>query len=467
MITDGRLAGSFRDPSGFVFIQDGIVLRCVTDEYRADYDCLMESGLYDELTAAGLLVAHVEIDPASTGRPMAYRVVRPDQIPLISYPYEWSFGQLKAAAHLTLEIQQRALARGMTLKDASAYNVQFRGYQAVLIDTLSFERYREGSPWVAYRQFCQHFLAPLALMSRRDIRLAQLSRLYVDGVPLSLATRLLPRRTLFAPSLFLHLHMHGRAERRAARLADSGSRRNAMKRAKISRRGLLGMLGSLRSAIAGLHWEATGTEWADYHSEDSYSAEAFASKHETVARFIEAVSPRSVWDLGANTGEFSRLAARRGAYTVSFDIDPAAVERNFVQAVRDRDRYMLPLLQDLANPSSHLGWAESERLSLRDRGPTDLVMALALIHHLAISNGVPLERIAEYLASLSSRVIVEFVPKKDPRVQLLLASREDIFRDYTKDGFERAFQRFFRIDCVRPINDSKRILYLLTGRASS
>src|SRR5215216_6396727 len=212
--SSGQLAASFRDPSGFLFARDGVLYRQVNRKYEQEYTRLMESGLYDKLVKAGLLVSHVEVDHAPAEAALAYKIIQPERVPFISYPYEWSFGQLKDAALATLSIQRRALKVGMSLKDASAYNIQFVRGKATLIDTLSFEIYKEGQPWVAYRQFCQHFLAPLALMATRDIRLNQLLRVYIDGIPLDLASELLPGKTRLNFGLLTHVHLHASAQKR-------------------------------------------------------------------------------------------------------------------------------------------------------------------------------------------------------------------------------------------------------------
>src|SRR5687768_15426546 len=178
--SSGQLSASFRDPSGFLFSRDGVLYRQVNRRYEQGYARLMESGLYDRLVKAGLLIPHVEVDQAPAESDLSHKVIQPEHVPFISYPYEWSFSQLKDAALATLSIQRRSLKVGMSLKDASAYNIQFVRGKATLIDTLSFETYKEGQPWVAYRQFCQHFLAPLALMALKDVRLNQLLRVYIE-----------------------------------------------------------------------------------------------------------------------------------------------------------------------------------------------------------------------------------------------------------------------------------------------
>jgi hypothetical protein len=350
----------------------------------------------------------------------------------------------------------------MTLKDASAYNIQFRKGSPVFIDTLSFERYEEGAPWVAYRQFCQHFLAPLALIAYRDARLGQLMRVHIDGVPLDLARRLLPARAWRRLQLFLHIRMHASYQQRFEASASGGA--DAPKPRPLSRKNLENLLAGLSSACDDLDWKPEGTEWADYYAGDSYSEESDEHKMEVVARYLERAKPEEVWDLGANVGRFSRLASERGIRTIAFDIDPACVEANYRKVRRSGETSMLPLVMDLTNPSPAIGWAHEERPSLVDRSSADLVMALALIHHLAISNNVPLEKIARFFASLAPRLVVEFVPKTDPKVRVLLATREDVFLSYDRDGFEAAFGRIFEIEDATPIKGSERTMYLMRRR---
>ncbi|QOC23743.1 class I SAM-dependent methyltransferase [Wenzhouxiangella sp. AB-CW3] len=456
-------AASFRDPSGFVFRQDGVVYRQVNQRYREDYHRLIDSGLYQKLVERGLLIPHEEVDGPVAEPDTAYRILRPEPLEFLSWPYEWSFSQLKDAALATLEIQRLAMQHDMSLKDASAYNIQFHRGRPVMIDTLSFEVYREGEPWVAYRQFCQHFLAPLALMARRDIRLGQLLRVHIDGIPLDLAAGLLPRRTRLRPGLAMHLHLHARYQRNYADAAPSQSGKS-VKQARVSRTGLLGMVDSLRGTISKLNWNPGGTEWADYYQATNYSEGAFTAKQALVDRFLDAVSPEAVWDLGANTGEFSRIAARRDIPVVAFDIDPSAVEKNYRRLRAEQQSGPLPLLLDLTNPSPGTGWHERERDSFLDRGPVDCAMALALIHHLAISNNVPLDRLADFFADACRHLIIEFVPRGDSQVQRLLSTREDIFDTYDAEHFEAAMTRHFEILEREPVEGSERTLYLMRRR---
>ncbi|MSQ03552.1 MAG: SAM-dependent methyltransferase [Myxococcales bacterium] len=453
----GRIPGSFRDPAGFLFVRDGTLYRQINEGYSTSYQRLMTSGLYQALVDAGDLVSHEECAPAEASVSSAWKLIQPERIPFVSWPFEWSFGQLKAAALLTLRIQRQAVARGMSLRDASAYNVQFQRGRPVLIDTLSFGPYIEGEPWVAYQQFCRHFLAPLALMAMTDVRLGQLSRVHIDGVPLDLAVKLLPFSSKLRFGLLMHLHLHAGS---STRHADDGVEPTKKPTpGGVSRAALLGLIDSLEGAVSGLDWAPAGTEWADYYATMSYTEASHQHKRELVASFLAKIAPKQVWDLGANTGVFSRIAAESGARVLAFDVDPGAVERHWRDVVARSDESVLPLLQDLTNPSGGVGWGNDERASLGERGPADAVMALALIHHLAISNNVPLDRVAAFFRTLGRQLIIEFVPKSDVQVRRLLATREDVFPDYTIEGFEAAFQAHFRVVERESVRESDRVLF--------
>jgi ribosomal protein L11 methylase PrmA len=457
---NNSLGASFRDPSGFLFSRYGVLYRQVNRAYADDFSRLIESGLYAKLVKAGLLIPHTEVDDAPAEPSLAFKVIRPERVAFISYPYEWSFSQLKDAALATLSIQKRALKAGMSLKDASAYNVQFVNGKPILIDTLSFEVYQEGKPWDAYRQFCQHFLAPLALMSHTDIRLGQLLRVYIDGIPLELASRLLPASTRLNFGLLTHIHLHASAQ---TRYADADVKSTAPK-GGMSRNAFIGLIDSLEGAVKKLAWKPSGTEWGNYYEITNYTDSAFAHKKEIIAGWLTKITPASVWDLGANNGEFSRLASTADIPTVAWDIDPSAVEQNFLRIKSEKEQNLLPLLLDLTNPSPALGWANEERDSLAQRGPVDAAFALALIHHMAISNNVPLPRVADFFAGICRWLVIEWVPKSDSQVQKLLRTRKDIFDQYTREGFESAFGTRFHIREVMDVRESERRLYLLESK---
>jgi hypothetical protein len=462
MIQNKRETASFRDPSGFLFWRDGELFRQINHKYQENYDLFLKSGLYQDLVDNGLLIPHQEVDVDPFESANVYRVIRPKRVAFISYPYEWSFGQLKDAALTTLTIQKRALSFGMSLKDSSAYNIQFSSGKPILIDTLSFEKYEEGKPWVAYRQFCQHFLAPLALMSYCDVRLGQLLRVYIDGIPMDLTSELLPFRTRFNLSLLTHIHLHAAAQKRYAGKNISMSSKNR----EINQTGLMGILISLESIIKKLTWNPKGTDWADYDSTHNYNEISIDHKKQLVSTYIKRINPKTVWDFGANTGVFSRLASQHQINTIAFDIDPGAVELNYRQVVANKEEYLYPLLLDLSNPSPDLGWHNHERRSLFNRGNAGMVLALALVHHLAITNNVPLEQIARFLADAGEWLVIEFVPKDDPQTQRLLASREDIFVDYSQERFEEIFGIYFQIEDTMEIKNTGRTLYLMKRNGS-
>jgi len=449
---------SFRDPSGFVFKFNQEIYRQINLIYKPDYDHLVSSGLYQKLVNEDLLICHTEVDSPVARTETAYKVIKVEPVKYISHPYEWSFSQYKDAALLTLRLQKEALEYGMTLKDASAYNVQFHQGRPVFIDTLSFARYVEGTPWVGYRQFCQHFLAPLAIMALTDIRLSKMMANFIDGIPLDLAGRLLPFSSRFNYGLLTHIHLHALAQ---SRYAGSGAEK---KRAagSVSKLGLIGLIENLESTIRNLRWNPKGTDWADYYQATNYSDASFENKKHIVENLIHKAAPKSVIDLGANTGVFSRLAKEiDDCYILSTDIDPGAVEINYLEARRAGETNILPLVIDLTNPSPDIGWQNQERAGFLGRGPVDLVMALALVHHLSISNNLPLPLISAALAALGRCLIIEFVPKEDSQVRRLLASREDIFPGYTIQGFRDAFSADFRTLEEVPLADTHRTLFLL------
>jgi SAM-dependent methyltransferase len=455
--------GSFRDPGGFVFRRSGVLYRQINRSFASDWDDVLESGFLGSLQSRGLLIGHEPAPIEAAADPArAHAVIRPHPLDFVSYPYEWSFGQLKDAALLTLEVQAGASDAGFTLRDATAYNVQFHNGRPILIDSLSFERAEPGAHWIAYGQFCQHFLAPLALMARRDVRCGLLFREFIDGVPLDLAAALLPWRSRLNPGLLSHIHLHARAQRRYAGRPAAGAAAAASRPMSPLRQKAL--LDNVRRTVDGLRWEPAGTEWADYADNTSYDEGAARRKDELVESFLRDAGGATVWDIGANTGRFSAIAARLGRRVVAWDVDAAATERHYRQLRRDGATSILPLIVDLANPSPGLGWANAERRSLAERANADVVLALALVHHLAISRNVPLGHLADLFAQLGPQLVVEFVPKDDPMVRTLLATREDVFPAYTLEGFRAALGSRFRIVAEAEIAGSTRVLFRMTRR---
>jgi hypothetical protein len=455
---------SFRDPAGFVFKHSSVIYRQINQAGAEDYDHFISSGLYQALIDKGWLVEHQEIKDTSKfdQSKKRYKIIQPAAVPFISYPYEWTFHQLRDAALLTLKVQKLAIEHGMILKDSSAYNVQFIGRKPIFIDTLSFWRYNEGDPWEGYKQFCEHFVAPLALASYASPEILQILKVFIDGVPLKLATQMLPSKARFKKGLLAHIYLHAASQKKY----DKPNVEKPNKKRSVSRLALNGLMASLESTVKKLSLSGRQTQWGDYYNDTNYSKNAFDEKKKVVKQLLQSISPKveTVWDMGANDGTFSDIAVDLGAYTIAFDMDTLAVELNYQKSDKNNGS-LLPLVQDLANPSPALGWAHSERHSLEERGPADAVLALALIHHLAITGHSPFSQVAEYFSRLGKYLIIEFVPKDDSKVQLLLAGfSRNTFSGYTEENFESAFEKHFKLVDKKPVKGSKRVIYLYKSR---
>lgn len=454
-----RISSSFRDPHGFMFRSGEQLFRQVNLVGQADYVAARDSGLYQQLWNAKVLIPHEEIDQSFAFDPLQppAAILKPDIIPFISYPYEWSFSMLKEAALLTLQIQELAIKHNFTLRDASAYNIQFINNRPIFIDTLSFEPLNPALPWMAYGQFCRHFLAPLALMALIDLRLGLILRDHIDGIPLDLAAKILGTRSWSRFHLLIHLALHGKL----SASSDTSSRSQRSSNKTLSKTSQLALIDSLKSAISGLKLKTDKSVWSHYYSATNYSDAALEAKTTVVAETIEQLQPKSVWDLGCNTGRFSNLASQRGILTFGSDFDPLCIEYAYLQAIKEQRENVIFLTQDLTNPSPNLGWNLSERDSLIKRGPADLVIALALVHHLIIGNNLSTERLVEFFHGFSKHLLVEFVPKEDSQTQRLLSSRKDIFPNYNLADFKVRFEQNFKLVWEKPVAHSSRTLLLL------
>ena len=427
--------GSFRDPSGRVLHYEGRVFRLVTDHGWESFSPVWASSLIGELAAEGLILPLGDVEAGAAGNPDdAVRVFEAEKLPFVSWPHEWPFSALKAAALLHLDLHLRALAWGFTLSDASAYNVQFRGSRPVFIDHLSLRPYVEGEIWAGHRQFCQQFLNPLVLASVVGVMPNAWYRGSQEGLPTADLARLIPWWRKFSWSLFMHVVMQARLERAAVadpRAVDT----RAMSRARLPKSSLVNMLRGLRGWIDGMTPPGGATVWRDYAADNSYSPAEAANKKRLVAEMIAEVKPGLVLDLGCNSGDYSVAALDAGAgRVVGFDVDFGALEAAYGRS-RDQKLNFLPLYFDAANPVPDQGWAQQERAGFAGRAQGDALLALALVHHLAIGRNIPLPRLVDWLIDRAPHGIIEFVPKEDAMVQALLALREDIFPDYTADAF--------------------------------
>lgn len=458
---------SFRDPSGFLFWQDEKLYRFISTSYKENFECLLNSGLWEHLLNKKLIVNHIESDIDSIDFENKYKIYKPDILPFISYPYEWNFSALKEAALLTLKIQKISLKYNMSLKDASAYNVQFVGTKPIFIDILSFEKYKENVPWIAYKQFCQHFLSPLLLMSYNEQALQSLLLGNIDGIPLELTTKLLPKRTLFNFSIFTHIHLNAFMQKS---LQDKPLKNNGSNNVALSKNSQINLLNDLENLIKNLQIKNNKTVWADYYNAkniNNYNDDSFEHKKQLVKEYLGLTNSKTVVDLGANAGMFSKIAAETKDYVISCDMDYLAVENNYSQLKNENNEKILPLIINLCTPSPSIGWFCKERPSFFERIGNNTVFGLALIHHLRISNNVPVKQLAEFFSKISNDLIIEFVSKEDCMAQKLLSTREDIFDDYSKEIFEKEFSNYFNIIKSSQIGDSQRFLYLMNLRINN
>jgi len=448
---------SFRDPDATVILKNGHVYRLIFNSYCHQFEQLVNSGLYEELVLGKMLVSHTEVDAALVNLPLSpnlFKIIKPERIPFISYPYEWSFFQLKRAAVLTLEIQLKALQKGMSLKDATAYNVQFNGSEPVFIDTSSFEIYSEGSPWQAYGQFCRHFLGPLLLWSYGKKEMLRLASSFIDGIPLKVISYSLPAKTKYSFFILSHIHLHAKLENK-----HQGDTSLKNKTISLSKDRLKALIEHVKNGIEKLHPLKESSEWTDYYETFSYDKTNYTQKQSIVRSFIEAIKPDMLLDLGCNEGEFSILCKDQAKYIVSADFDPLVIT-NFYAALKKHDiKNILPLVIDFTNPSPGIGLNNKERTSFIERSNYDAVLALALIHHLTIGNNIPFDSVAEILSKMTANLVIEFVPKEDPQTQRLLITKKDIFHNYTLEEFKSSFSKHFRIIEEKQLDNSSRVLF--------
>lgn len=445
---------SFRDKDGFVIEQNGSIFRVISDTYQQNYSHLMQGGLYSKLVNNRQLIAHEEVENFTGNE--SNKVIKPTQIPFISYPYEWSFNQLKQAALLTLDIQIEALNHQMTLKDASAFNVQFVGKKPIFIDTTSFEMLAPNKPWVAYGQFCRHFLAPLALMAYTDLRLLSLATNFIDGIPLDLCAKLLPTKSKFNLGVLTHIHLHAKS------VSKHESTQQKVHAKSISINALKAIVGHLKTTVDGLKIKSQKTEWDDYYtSNNNYTNSAFTAKKKWIELQLEKMNDLDlVWDMGANDGYFSKVASTYTKQVVAMDIDPNAINR--LASSKETPDNLLPLVIDLTNPTPSIGWATIERDSIYARKKPDLITALALIHHLVIGNNVSFDKVAELLANQTNQyLIIEFVDVEDSQVKKLTLNRpKQNWEHYHLDGFKLAFELYFVLEQQFKVPEAERFLFL-------
>ncbi len=453
LIEQHRDAASFRDSAGFIFHEDNEVYRFISSQYYPQYIKFKSLGFYEKLISKGYLLPFEEV-PSDANHKNNTLIIKPQKIPFISYPYEWSFGQLKDAALLTLEVQKVALQYGLQLKDASAYNIQFIGTKPVFIDTLSFEAVDPSLIWVGYKQFCQHFLAPLAIYAFCDPRMKNLLTSHIDGIPLDLATSLLPKRAYLSPSRFIHLWLHAYFQGKK----ESPSRPKLQKPVTSSA-SAFGLIESLKGGIRNLKRKKEKSVWDHYYQGDSYRNKDFKEKVSAITHVLSEIKPTLLWDLGANDGFFTEIAAKYSQYSIALDFDLTCIENMYQRLKKEKNLSILPLNMDIANPSPGIGWENLERKSILNRGPCDVALALALIHHLIVSCAIPLDKLVVFFHTLCRHLIIEFVPPSDPKFQQICKTNPNDFSFFTEEAFSLAFSKYFTLEKRMPIGNSLRVLY--------
>ncbi|MEH0843811.1 methyltransferase domain-containing protein [Micromonospora sp. CPCC 205711] len=453
--------GSFRDPANRVFHAGEAVLRGLDPGATADWQALAGTELFAALLAEGKVCGTEVVDPAVL--PGWATVLRHERIPFVSHPYEWSFAMLRDAALLHLEILRRALTAGFTTKDGSAYNLQWRGSTPVFIDIGSFAPARDGEPWAGYRQFCQTLLYPLLLQAHLGLDFQPWLRSRVDGIEPDQMRRLFGGVRRLLPGVPTHVHLHGAMQARNA-AASTTDVRAQLRAAGYSRELALATVRGLEKLVRRLDRRGSGSHWGDYQRTCGYTAQDRADKETFVADAVTAAgAPRLVLDLGANDGRYARIAARHAARVVAVEQDPAVVDALYRALRAEGDRRILPLVMDLADPSPGGGWRGVERASFASRARADVVLALAVVHHLAIGRNIPLPDLLDQLVGYArpgGRLVVEFVHPEDAMARRLLANKPDgLFPGYRREEFERHLAARCRVERQRDLPSGTRTLY--------
>jgi len=456
---------SFRDPSSTVYYRDGAVLRGLAGDAVRDWDLLSKTGFFTKRQADGSIVRTASLADVEDAPEGAQVVIQHERIPFVSYPYEWTFSQLREAALLHLDLMLDALDERMTMKDGYAYNVQFKGAQAVFIDTPSFERTSSG-PWAGYRQFCQTLLYPLILQAYKDVPFRPWLRGAINGIEPRQMSNLVSIRDVVRPGVLKHVKLHSAMDKSfSGKGAGSQSTKSELAKAGFSDELTRATVKGLRKVVAGLKWTAAESHWATYQQTSTYSDDEKLQKAAFVRAALGDESHSLIWDLGCNDGTYARIAADKADYVVAVDGDEVTIDSLFRQLHAERNTRILPLVMDLTDQSPGLGWRNRERAAFTERGRPDVVLCLALIHHLAITANVPLPEILDWFHSLGARLVIEFVAPDDPMAQRLLANKPTgLFPDYRPEVFEKLLQERFAIERQEALPTGTRTLYSATPR---
>ncbi|KAB8151588.1 class I SAM-dependent methyltransferase [Kordia sp. TARA_039_SRF] len=455
MTNNSRHASSYRDPSGHIFVDNGIVKRVIFPSYFSQYDALKSSEFFQKAFQHKLLIPHEEIEKSET-----HIYIQPEQIPFFTYPYEWSFQQYKEAALHTLKLQKYALQHNFSLKDATAYNIAFHNGSAIFIDTLSLDFYTENTPWRAYKQFITHFLGPLVIAKYHGAEFLKTMSNFIDGIPLKLIASLLPGKTKLNPFLYTNIHLLAKYENKHQE-EDVQER----KQASLSKKGLFNIIDSLYNYIKKLQLKEQ-SEWGNYYQKTNYSEAAFQQKSSIINDWIAEIKVKTVIDVGGNDGTFVRQISSDIELALVGDIDNNAVDHNHYLVKKNKETNMIPFVIDLLNPSAAIGFQNTERSSFVERVQKlkpDVTLALALIHHLSLTGNVPFENSAAFFASFSENLIIEFPKRADSYATRLLNAKAEFkhqFGHYNVENFENTYSEHFQLIDKKEIPDSERVLFL-------
>ena len=454
--------GSFRDRHGRVFYRDGSVYRALSRQAVEAWERLEKTRFFPRLVEEGLIVRTRRVyaaELASTDAPPGdwAGILRHETVPYVSYPYEWSFRMLQDAALLQLRLISESLAEGMILKDATPYNVQWNGVRPVFIDIPSFEPLPPGGAWTGYRQFCSLYLYPLMLQAYRNLPFQHWLRGSLDGISPWECRDVLSGRDLFRSGVLLHVWLQSRFQEKYGARRESTAQ--LLKDAGFNRRAILSNVSRLTRLVSRLRWTPPASQWTGYAGDNTYSKPDQEAKREFVRWVVGRKRWKTTWDLGANTGDYSRLAAAGSDTVLALERDSAAVDLLYRTLRREGPGNILPLVVNLADPSPSLGWRCRERTSLTERGSPELVLCLALIHHMVIAANIPLAEFVEWLSGLGGSLVIEFVRRDDPMVRMLLRNKEDQYNDYRMESFEECLGKYFRVHRRQELPSGSRVLY--------
>lgn len=445
--------GSFRDRHGRVFYRDDDVLRYIDSEALQEWRALETTRFFPCMIREGRIIG-TELLPETAPEGWS-GVLRHERIPFVSYPYEWPFSMLKDAALLQLDLLQASLQEGFILKDSSAFNFQWKGVRPVLIDVLSLQKLAAGEVWTGYRQFCQMFLYPLMLQAYRHVPFQARLRGDIDGISPGEMNRLLSMRDRFRAGVFTHVYLQSKFQEGMGK--STRDVKSELKQAGFQRDMVLANIRGLEKLVRKLEWKPDRSEWSDYKATTSYSPEEALAKDAFVRSAIETRKWNLAWDLGCNTGWFSRIASAQAQYVVAMDADALVIEKLHASLKQEGCTNILPLIMNVADASPSLGWKGRERKAIGERGTPDLILGLALMHHLVISANIPVADLVDWLTGFGASMILEFVTREDPMVRKLLLNKEDQYTDYHVEYFEKCLSSRCRIVRREPIG--ARILY--------